>query len=1051
MCVPKIGDATTYLLQHKVVVRDPSTAKPEVKLAPQLEFSPGQTMSSEAITPYFVSPSEFWVQLDPKSVDVIMERLDDLALDPAFLNNKDFCPGVGKTCLAFFPDDNRWYRATIEAIDGDTATVYYVDFGNSCSVETNNLRALPAEFSLIPALAYKCCLDNAQDLSQENSNALENLFFELAVTVKCSSVADGKLIVNAYSPDGVDLKERACRSSPHTVYEEPVQAAIEEEAVPDTPALSAATTVQENVPTPLISTPPKEESNVVVEETATQVLPESRDVVVTQQLNETNQAVEVYISYSVTPNKFWFQLKTDECKLIDMQDLLAQVYEAAPGLFEITGKPVADQYYGINHPTYDSWYRAEVKEIVGDAVVAYFMDYGDTHIVPIANNIRVLPKQFGIGQIPAMAIQASLKRNHIDWPDEIVDKFNEICFDPEMVCSVVFGTDGSGERFVDSFYVGGQNILDILSPGAPLAILNEETPAVLEDPAPESSQTEQAPPSLPLEDDISLHVLPPSSIEEQQTPMPTLMPIEEHHVEAVSSSDPIEEFSSIPQTTTEDVNVGVDDVPKMELKFSPGEKMSSVALAPHISSATEIWIQLNPAAVDELMDQIAQTDILELPYLDPQIGRHCLALFPVDKKWYRAVVDSFDENQATVTYIDYGNPSTVELQSLRVLPLHLAQLPGLALKCALDAADKHAIDIDKCMELMNEEVLTVIYVSQDDEHLWVRLADMTGADLGEKLAQIPAPVEEQLEYSIPCDVSMASHNSMVIPDTYDEDVTLPLEIISETFPLEMVLEEAEEAAEPPPPENEPQDTLPVEQPSEVAVIVENICDSLNSFFHEMAEMEQDAATQQQIALAQEVLAEIDTDVTMEEAESYAQVEPNEPEVPAAGDVEKPDSAHCSVENDAYSFGQHTPPPERDTTTPTQLVVVECPAEIAALSTEPNVLNTEPPVSEETEESQVDEETPSNEEMALLGVKSEVFSHPSSSPARDSLEEVYVSHVTSPGEFWIQRADNEQSIGDIDSQLVEMGIETDSKYQLEEPPVVGQLYAVKHPEFGNCAI
>ena len=67
------------------------------------------------------------------------------------------------------------------------------------------------------------------------------------------------------------------------------------------------------------------------------------------------------------------------------------------------------------------------------------------------------------------------------------------------------------------------------------------------------------------------------------------------------------------------------------------------------------------------------------------------------------------------------------------------------------------------------------------------------------------------------------------------------------------------------------------------------------------------------------------------------------------------------------------------------------------------------------------------------------------------KQVYVSHIETPGKFWIQHAENQQSIVDINSELVDIGVEGNSKYLLDGPLIVGQLYAVKHPEFGNCGL
>lgn len=36
----------------------------------------------------------------------------------------------GDLCTARFSDDNQWYRAKIEKIEGSNATVLFVDYGN---------------------------------------------------------------------------------------------------------------------------------------------------------------------------------------------------------------------------------------------------------------------------------------------------------------------------------------------------------------------------------------------------------------------------------------------------------------------------------------------------------------------------------------------------------------------------------------------------------------------------------------------------------------------------------------------------------------------------------------------------------------------------------------------------------------------------------------------------------------------------------------------------------------------------------------------------------
>jgi hypothetical protein len=71
------------------------------------DFSPQQIISTTATLSWFKSPAEFRIQLAPNYVKKFMERLDKLALDPQFLNQKNFIPSVGKLCLAIYENDKR--------------------------------------------------------------------------------------------------------------------------------------------------------------------------------------------------------------------------------------------------------------------------------------------------------------------------------------------------------------------------------------------------------------------------------------------------------------------------------------------------------------------------------------------------------------------------------------------------------------------------------------------------------------------------------------------------------------------------------------------------------------------------------------------------------------------------------------------------------------------------------------------------------------------------------------------------------------------------------
>jgi tudor domain-containing protein 1/4/6/7 len=81
---------------------------------------------------------EFWLQLNPAIVDALMTQIDEISAKGEL--NIPLRVEVGSFCLAPYPDDGRWYRATVTSIADSDATVYYVDYGNSCNVNINDLR-----------------------------------------------------------------------------------------------------------------------------------------------------------------------------------------------------------------------------------------------------------------------------------------------------------------------------------------------------------------------------------------------------------------------------------------------------------------------------------------------------------------------------------------------------------------------------------------------------------------------------------------------------------------------------------------------------------------------------------------------------------------------------------------------------------------------------------------------------------------------------------------------------------------------------------------------
>jgi hypothetical protein len=317
-----------------------------------MAFVPEQIISTHAVAPFAKSLAEFWIQLEPQSVNVIMERIDKFILDPQFVNQKEFSASIGKPCLAFFNVDGFWYRAVIEAIDGDSVTVCYVDYGNSSVLQTNYLRELPLDLIKLPPLAFKCCLDGADVFHKDFAGAFESRLVELsAFPVKYLGTVDGLLRVQLSTSDGVSLVQRQLSTSP----------------------LSHAPQNVNFAPEQMIS----------------------------------SRAVASYIK-SLT--ELWIQLEPKTVNsIMERLDVLGRHPEFInkKNFVASVGKPCLAFYREPDDffPDDGQWYRAVVESVNGDTARVYYFDYGHTCEVQ-TSLLRDLPSDYA--KQPALAFKCCL-------------------------------------------------------------------------------------------------------------------------------------------------------------------------------------------------------------------------------------------------------------------------------------------------------------------------------------------------------------------------------------------------------------------------------------------------------------------------------------------------------------------------------------------------------------------------------------------------------------------------------------------------------------------
>ena len=117
--------------------------------------------TSKAYVSFVQSPRRFFIQMVHME-DAIAELADKLLDEYSALS-----PGeravtslrVGQLCCARYSDDDAWYRAKVEKVDGDKASVLFVDYGNVEQVPLADVRQLTPEYLAIPAQTLECTLD----------------------------------------------------------------------------------------------------------------------------------------------------------------------------------------------------------------------------------------------------------------------------------------------------------------------------------------------------------------------------------------------------------------------------------------------------------------------------------------------------------------------------------------------------------------------------------------------------------------------------------------------------------------------------------------------------------------------------------------------------------------------------------------------------------------------------------------------------------------------------------------------------------------------------
>lgn len=377
-----------------------STESPKLSYL-KIDLSHRLNESMNILISYAESPYNFWCQLTNEN-DQLEEINNSLAMNYNELSENLLQFAVNTLCVAKYSEDNEWYRAVVKTCYSDQLEVTFIDYGNSDLVPLSQVKIIKSELSNIPAQSIECSLYGIPSfLSEEQQKEFVDLI----------NGNEMKMIINEYNMDGVSL-----------------------------------VTLIQNC----------EDTEINVAEKLFGKLTSGTVTEIFTSLPKPNDIVKGYVTTVNSISEFYLQLSCNEDSLSKLMVDLEEVYSSL-SLEDLAMQTIIPNTACCAKFSEDNnWYRAVIKDVKGNEVTVYFIDYGNVDIVPRAD-IKVLKEEFLCK--PSFSFKCCLEGvkpiNEI-WSNEAVDWFQtfiqdktlDILFTDKSNSVVIFTEEGDVSKFL---------------------------------------------------------------------------------------------------------------------------------------------------------------------------------------------------------------------------------------------------------------------------------------------------------------------------------------------------------------------------------------------------------------------------------------------------------------------------------------------------------------------------------------------------------------------------------------------------------------------------
>ncbi|XP_026996164.2 tudor domain-containing protein 1 isoform X4 [Tachysurus fulvidraco] len=336
-----------------------------------------------------------------------------------------FNPVVGKPCCARFSDGS-WYRGILQGLEGDgTAKVFFVDYGNTCKVQSAHLKAIKPSLLKHPFQAICCSLAGLEPVGEEWSKDAVQKFHNLCLGKQLT----GKVVSVTEKGYGVELECSGDNVAAVLIAEKLAQPSGQENK-PNSQAATFNETAEAS------SAPVTAENHMC----AKQPVKPTGQKAATAQTDASSESASFPLDWktvelphsetfqpkvaAVTSPSLFYVVNPREVNIEKLQCVMTDVMkycskQTLPNQsMPLPGAACCAQFSGDKN-----WYRAVVLEATSKYAVVIYADYGNIEKVSISS---LLPIPKALLQHPFQIARCALSGNEqfpTVWPPEVLELF----------------------------------------------------------------------------------------------------------------------------------------------------------------------------------------------------------------------------------------------------------------------------------------------------------------------------------------------------------------------------------------------------------------------------------------------------------------------------------------------------------------------------------------------------------------------------------------------------------------------------------------------------